>query len=251
MQKEVVKGKENCHIYREQGLFVKSGKFLAQEYKNTQIGAQLSKDSKGLFLGPKPISFDNNTSKITFEFIPDMLPLFALDTKDKELEKKVALAGRALAYIHTNGHKYIEEKVHLFFDFDSDNKFNGFFHGDFNLQNVQYLKDDIYIIDWSLSPLLDNTANYGCVFHDVQWFIASIFTLKNSKKIFNTKARIIADIFLDNYLQNYNCSILDIKKFVTSSRKNKLVFGVKYSFLNGLKIKLQRFNFYNYWKTKS
>jgi tRNA A-37 threonylcarbamoyl transferase component Bud32 len=209
----------NIWIDREHGFITKyilphkfEDEFLASKAGQT-IG-----EASGLFYSPKIFEYNRDQSWIKFEFIPGLTALGNfLSSKDVQLFELLKKAGLILGFIHDN--LYLEKINPIPKWFDCEGR-HVFLHGDFNLSNIQYdhQNNRIVIIDWSLSPRIRETGNWGVCYFDVVWMINSIFTFPPYMKFDYEYRKDLADAFFESYLQSSG-NKLDTHKFNRLGKK--------------------------------
>jgi len=215
----IVAGSTNVQIDREHGFIKKY--ILPQKFEDefsASKSGQAIGEASGLFYSPKVLEYNRDQSWIKFEYIPGLAALRSFfPSQDPQLFELLKKVGVILDYIHNNLHL---EKVHPIPDrFDCEGK-HVVLHGDFNSLNILYdhQNNRIVIIDWSLSPLIRGTGNWGVCYFDVAWMINSIFASPPFMKFDYPYRKDLADVFIKSYLQSSD-NKFDINKLNRIGKK--------------------------------
>ncbi|KPL77317.1 hypothetical protein ADN00_09320 [Ornatilinea apprima] len=207
--------KDNIKFELDKGYIKKSpvNNGASLEIASSISAYSLAKRS-GLFSVPEVLEFDLEANEIVFEYIQNISPVGSLlhHLGDEKLAEIFFRVGQILRYIHLSlepdcGRYLIPKSI----DFEG---WKTFLHGDFNLINVQYdlLRDHIVILDWSLTPLLKKSANWGTHFWDIAWMINSIFCSPPYLTNDYLYRKMLAESFLLGYQQN-SSNVIDKKAF--------------------------------------
>lgn len=195
-------------IVTKQGLPDSTG----MEAKMTRKAYELSRNCK-TFRVPQVISYDSFTGELELELIENIKPIYTLLPGSNDMLKKiVSTAGECLALVHSELSFEKKDIIRIpgELDIDDDGKNDVFFHGDFNLSNVQYdFRDNsLVILDWSLTPLFGVSANYGPRYWDIAWMVNALFAFRPYKFFSRcNERRVLADIFLKSYFKSSKCEI--------------------------------------------
>ncbi len=180
------------------------------EIKMTKAARELAVTS-GLFQVPKIKDYSLEQNWIDFEYFENIIPLKKLLNDKTPLKKIIPSVAQCLAQIHDNldlgeENKYVIPSE-ISFGVEEINFV--FLHADFNLENVQYdlSTEKIVIIDWSLTPLLDKSANWGTRYWDICWMINSIIVMPPFVLSRNAFRESLADSFIKNYLEYVKADI--------------------------------------------
>lgn len=238
-----------------------SGNRVIKKVSSSQIELEASMtmaayrlaQSSGMFRVPKVIEFSKENERLTLEYIPNIKPLY-LFMNDKEIMRKIMeKSGACLAFIHKNL-KPDNEKISLFdkLNFTIENEQNCFLHGDYSLVNVQYdiHSGQLVIIDWSLTPLLNSSANFGSIYWDIGWHLIEIIAMP-PYYLFRSNYRCeLANIFLENYFKN-SVFIYDEKKMKHCFTKQYLIQSSKHWKQMKIYSYRKRYRYIGLWKMKS
>jgi len=134
-------------------------------------------ENASFFKLPKVLSSNQEEYKITQEYIPDLIPIRLLISRPELLKKLLFRIGAGLAEAHKNLNLEQSKKEELPAPFSEMNGEKTFLHLDFNTVNVQYHEatDNIYFLDWEITPLLEGNANYGSTFYDIIHMIYQLY----------------------------------------------------------------------------
>jgi len=183
-----------------------SGK-IELEVKMTKHACELSKTS-GLFHVPHVLDYNCQEGWILFEYVPNIQPLYKFIVDQPLMSELSARLGKSIAFIHNNLKLSENEARVLPDDLNKPDRSDGkaFIHGDFNLVNVQYNKehDQLVILDWSFTTLIDQTCNWGGIFWDLGWMTQSIITVPPFYFFRNSFRMEITELFLEHYRKNSN-----------------------------------------------
>ena len=208
--------KNISEIDLENGVFrkyVPADKFRCELQMNKE--ARKLTLNNGLFEVPDIKFADAENYVIEFELIKDIKMLrafFITNAKFGALSKEKSLLynlfnriGKALSLIHNIGQNFDDDSKKTFPKDFFHSKFEKdlvFIHGDFTLSNILYNENsnNLYIIDWSTSPVFDFSANFGPRYWDLSFFVSSLFYFSVST-IFSYQLRIsLLKEFLAGYL---------------------------------------------------
>jgi hypothetical protein len=166
--------------------------------------AYLLGEKSGLFYVPRILEENREQSWIKFEYIPGLTPLVDfLRSGDARLSELLKKNGEILSFVHDNLHLGKIDPIPDWFDCEGRHVF---LHGDFNLINTQYDIQNrrIVILDWSLSPIMGTSGNWGVYYFDVAWMINTIFVFPPYMKFDYKYRKDLSDVFLKSYLLSSN-----------------------------------------------
>ena len=198
------------------------------ELEMSAAAYELSKETK-LFKVAAIKNHDISQRKITYEFIPEQISFrkyynakarFGFSKKDYiETEKQFNKIGKSLFAIHSNSSFFEPVPKRKFpSSFLSKSTINTddyvYIHGDFTMNNVlisPQQNDQLYIIDWNVSPIFDFSANYAPRFWDLSFFISSLFFLSPGTFWAYKPRKKLALAFINGYLADSN---IEKKNFI-------------------------------------
>ena len=175
--------------------YIPEAKFLNEIAMSKR--AKLLSESTKLFHVPNIHKIEKEKGSVDFELIGDcktFREFYISNTRFGAKSNQMNLLmqyfkrlGRSLCQIHLDSMNDEPQKNGFpkgFFDerFTNDHVF---IHGDFTMRNIliDIENNEPYIIDWSISPLFDFSANYGPRYWDLAFFISSLFLFSPSTLI--------------------------------------------------------------------
>ncbi len=191
------------HVKTSETDVVKRGplRSIAVEAAKTRSARELAEET-GLFRVPKIHAHDTQDGVIRFErldgFVPIIQPI-AYGRRGNALIERMAVV---LALIHDRLVLPDEFREELVSTWRCKRRCTEVIHGDFNTDNLMYNKerDEIAIVDWSVSPLLGGEGSVGCRCVDVAWFAKSLF-FRPAAYVFSHPPAPHADLFVNAYEQ--------------------------------------------------
>ncbi|MBC34773.1 MAG: hypothetical protein CL663_01830 [Bacteroidetes bacterium] len=224
--------------------YIPEAKFL-NEVAMSQRAKLLSESTK-LFRVPAILNIEKEQGFVDLELIENCKTFrqfyisnakFGANKKQKDLLiSHFSQLGKSLWQIHQEDMNDDLQKTSFpegFFDerFANDHVF---IHGDFTMRNIliDSEKNEPYIIDWSISPLFDFSANFGPRYWDLTFFISSLFLFSPST-LFSYKSKTeYAKAFLTAYIVE-----IDVDKAVFVRKLQQFLMEYNYYKLYDSKLK--------------
>lgn len=169
----------------------------AMEAERTRAGRLLGQRT-GLFRVPEVFEVDAATGKIVFERLPYASSVRELLVTQPD-PALMARAAEALASIHTAGKPASSSDVT--------------WHGDFGFANLLFSneRDELSIIDWSNAAWTGEPSerSTGPAGHDLGIALISLFHARMADPFGIAKPEVMAQVFLQNYLDRTDARVLD------------------------------------------
>ena len=190
------------------------------------------------FYVPSILDSDPSNLSITFEYIPNLLPINNLlsNPSNRRLLFSIMIqAGEILSVIHSNLTVPGSIKP-IPINIPCKSK-EAFLHGDYNLMNMQLdmIKGCLVVLDWSFTPIVYPPGNRGPIFWDISWMLNSIFSsrplLKNDFSFRSQLAKKFLRSYSDSAMIRLDYSDLSNyckQLFLIFMKKAKERHGIKY-----------------------
>ena len=204
----------------------------------TTIEARNLALQRGNFYVPIILDSDSSNLSITFEYIPNLIPIISLltDPSNRKLLFKIMIqVGETLSVIHSNLTVPGSIKP-IPINIPCKSK-EAFLHGDYNLMNIQLdvMRNRLVVLDWSFTPIVYPPGNRGPIFWDISWMLNSIFSsqplLKNDFSFRSQLAKKLLRSYSDSSmikLDYFDLSNYCKQLFLIFMKKAKERKGIKY-----------------------